>query len=86
MADGKAFTSDHEADNLFAVRATVSRMTALGLGIGCRQALKIGGGQVVKIYGWVEIEEDTLALDECRLDGAAMRVQRVENTRERILR
>jgi hypothetical protein len=41
VADGKAFPPDHEIDDhLFAVRATITRMTAFGLGIGFRQALK----------------------------------------------
>src|ERR1700736_3365627 len=86
VANGKAFSPDHETDDhLFAVRATITRMTALGLGIGFRQALKIGRGQIVEIDGWIEIEETAFALDQRRLDGAAMWVEGVENTIQRML-
>jgi hypothetical protein len=86
MGDGEAVAIDDKADHhLLAIRPVVARIATLGFAIGGGEALKIGGGQIVEVDRPVEIEQAALALDQCRLDGGAMRVELVEDAVERVL-
>src|SRR5215813_922309 len=86
VADGKAFAPYHKTnDHLLALRSPVAVVPALGFGVGRSQALEIERAQVVEIDARVEMEEVALALNQLSLDGAAMRVECVENAIQRIL-
>src|SRR5271165_211017 len=85
VGDRKALAADDQPDDdLLAVRSMIARIAPLGLGIADTLTLEVGRGQIVEIDRRIEVEQAALALNQRRLDNAALRMQLVEHQIERV--
>ena len=61
-------------EDLFAIRAVVAGVAALGLGVGQGAAFKVSGGDVVEKQGLVQTKQSSLALGQSGFDGDSLGV------------
>ena len=86
IAERKAVKGHHQRDaDLLAVGAVIAGITALGLRIGFRQALKIRARHVIEQHFVLDREQLAAALRQVCFESGLVREQMIEPTIETIL-